>query len=279
MTVPRMTGTRRVSGRSLLPSAVAPTAPDAASLRPPSHAHWRFSRHHSRTDHVREPGRAVRFLLSLITAMLAVSFWAISRMSPRLAGAEVSFFEPAGEGWVRQQTPAPKRANSSRSLILYQPSATMANCRMDFQWKADATGVGVIVRSHDPRNYQAARLKTVSGGIVEERFNVINGLEAQHSIKTITFPNQNAELAVAVEVMGPKVALYLQDELADSWNDPKVEAGSVGFFEDRKMQAQARMIRISFADGSVTRTADSVFRGVLQAARGWWESFRISLIL
>lgn len=278
MTVPRMAGPRRISSRVLLPSADAPTA-DAASLRPPSHAHWRFSRRRSRTDHVREPGRAVRFILSLVAAMLAVSFWAIGRMSPRLAGAEVSFSELSGEGWVRQQAPGAARAKSARRLILYRPSSSMANCRMEFQWQAEGTGVGVIVRSRDPRNYEAARLRSVSGGIVEERFNVINGVEAKHFIKTITFPSHNADLAVAVEVMGPKVALYLQDELADSWNDSKADAGSVGFFEERNMPAQARMIRISFADASVTRTADSVLRGAMQAARGWWESFRISLIL
>jgi hypothetical protein len=143
---------------------------------------------------------------------------------------------------------------------------------MEFQWQADASGIGLVFRSQDARNYQAARLNPIADGIVEEHFSVTGGIEGQHVRKTITVANLAPDIAVALEIRGPRISLYLRDELADSWNDEKADPGGIGFFEERTAQAKARTIHLSYSDGSVQRTVQSSLQTALHEVRGWWDS-------
>ena len=278
MTLPRVTpyppaGPRRIlSLYPMQPDSHA--APDAA--RPRSRAHLRFSRR-AQNAHVREPWNAVRFILSLILALLALSFWAIERMSPRLAERELSFPAPVGQGWSRQQTPPYKGSNSQRRLIVYQQSTPIYNWRMDFQWRAEARGIGLVFRSRDARNYDGARLRPIADGFVEEHFRVAGGIESQHFRKTITVANldRNIPVAVALEIRGSNVSLYLRDELADSWNDRKADPGGIGFFQERTDKVQARTIRLSYRDRSMLRTVQSSLQTAPRGVRGWWDSLWI----
>jgi hypothetical protein len=220
--------------------------------------------------------RAVRFLLSLVFAVLALSFWAIGKLSPRLARTEVSFAAPGGEGWVGQNAAASIASKSRRRMILYQPSAAMSNCRMEFTWPADKAGIG-LVRSSDSRNYRSVRLGSNRSEITEERFDVKNGIEGHHFSKTIAGRTSDPELRVKFEVTGSNAALYLQGELVDVWEDQQLSRGSIGFFEERGPEkAAARTVRVSFDDSSLSWTA-RLPGNVIDAAGRWWASFRVTV--
>jgi len=245
----------------------------------PSRAHIRFSRGYASDGRVIDPWRAVRFILSLVAAVLAISFWALARFGPQLTGTTASFSMPSGQSWIRQQVPSSARTKSSKNLILYRPSVPTSSYRMEFDWKVQAGGIGCILRAQDPRNYHAAKLRAVPGGFAAEHFSVIDGVESEHVKRMVAFSRRDPEVAVTIEAMGPIFTLYLADELVDTWRDERLSAGAPGFVEERSEKVPARNIRLVFLNASSRQDAESILKDGVEAAQRWWASLRARLVL
>ena len=132
-------------------------------------------------------------------------------------------------------------------------------------WRSDLNAIG-IVRWVDGRNYDGVRLKRGGGVTTEELFSVTRGLESRRAVKTVAMTQADPDVRVAWEVSGSNVALYLENELVDSWTDERLSHAGVGFMSDRGEKPPAHGIRIVYPDYYVPgKVAASLLRGIKQA--------------
>ena len=276
MVVPRMRRCPRPSANPA-PHPAARLTAETLSGSPPSHAHLRFSCGYASDYRVADPWRAVRFILTLVVAVVAISFWAAARIGSQFTSTPVSFATPSGEDWVYPQASARARDKSVGEQLLYIPSAATSDFRMEFNWRMQAGGVGCVFRAKDPQNYYVARLKLVPGGIEAEHFSVIDRAEGEHFRSKFRLPRREPELGVTIEAIGPIFTLYVQDELIDTWRDEKLSAGAVGFIEPRKGRVPAQAIRLTLLNATRRESRESILQSVFQGAQRWWESMRVVL--
>ena len=145
-------------------------------------------------------------------------------------------------------------ANASRpgrQLVLYRPSLSATDCRLEFKWRVDEKGVGWVFRAKDTNNYYAARIKMARPGpaatLAVEHFTVYQGTESAHSEKALAFSQSFPVLSVRMEVAGPSFTLYLQGSAAEYWSDTKLTTGGLGFYEERNQPAEVQSLRMSFS--------------------------------
>jgi hypothetical protein len=136
-------------------------------------------------------------------------------------------------------------------LALYTPSLKMADYRMEFVGQISKKGLAWVVRAADVKNYVAVKLIQVSTGprprLAVVRYALVNGKEERH--KQIVFPFEartDTVYQVRMEVGGNRYSLYIQDRMADTWEDDRFTSGGVGFFSAKGEDARLRWVRITY---------------------------------
>jgi hypothetical protein len=187
--------------------------------------------------------------------LLGGGMWAwrkIDTPKPVVTRVETPARVPDG-GWVRKDAYL-AGARQGRQIVLYGPTRDESNYRIEFSWIPDAAGVGLVFRVRDTANYYAGRLRLVqskpSTALTVEHFAVSNGIEGRHSEKTITLLKSEPSVRVRQEASGPVFTLYVQDSPVDYWTDQRFTAGGLGFFEERKQQANVQSIRFALSKKS-----------------------------
>lgn len=136
---------------------------------------------------------------------------------------------------------------------------------MELNWRSDVSELA-LVRSLDTQNYDLVRLRPSDAGIAEEHFSIARSLEKRRTRKLITVAHWDPDVRVALEVNGPNLALYLENELVDSWADDRLSHASLGLMENRGDKAAAHMIRIIYPDDSWQGAASSLLQQFKSAA-------------
>jgi hypothetical protein len=251
-------------------------ASEATGARAASSAHLRFSRSETISHHGLDARRAVRFVLTLVVAIVALSFWTMSRLGASLAAPTMSFSSAKGHDWFHDRARVSPRARLSRNLVLYRPFTSRSDYRLLFEWRPDAGGVGCIFRARDSRNYQMAKLSLVPGGVSLERFTVIDGVQDEPLHRMVTLQLRDPEPEVAIEAIGSVFALYVQDELVDTWHDQRLPSGAVGFVEGHG-SVPARAIRLTLLKPPFSQNAGMILLDALRSPERWWRSVRDNL--
>jgi hypothetical protein len=254
----------------------SPAATGEFPIPPPSPARLRFAQPPADAFRPsRKPPRAVSLLMTFVAATFGLCFWVMSRLSPELGWTTMNFSSPRGEGWSRQVASS-SMSKDLRRLVVYRQTPQSVDWRMEFRWKSEPAGIGLIVRSSDARNYHAVRLRPAPDGFSEDSFEVVEGVEGRHSVKTIVFPNSDPEVPITMEETGPDVALYVRHEILDRWTENQLKADRIGFFEERGHKLTTSAIRISFGNRPSPR---AILAAAIQTAHTFWSSFRFSTIL
>ena len=95
-----------------------------------------------------------------------------------------------------------------------------------------------MVRAADFNNYYAVRLAVLKPGPVPAigvtRYAVING-KTQNQVTTPLLMSARPDTVyrVSLDVHGDHYALSVQDQPVDSWSEPKLRHGGIGFFSEQ----------------------------------------------
>ncbi len=191
--------------------------------------------------------------VAIAIAAVSCLIWGLSGPSAAASHATSSSTVTTAS-WSHQAVSPP-----GRSLTLYEPSRSESDYRMEFSWVPASAGAGWVFRVRDKNNYYAARLsleKRAAGGVlVAEHFSVFAGTESAHSRKVIPFPNSARLVRVHMDAIGPVFKLFLDENLADSWTDARLNSGALGLYSDTDRLPKLLALSITFVDNAVSRTS------------------------
>jgi hypothetical protein len=223
-----------------------PAAPSALSQFSPA-----FSLHTPEDQFVARYWPQIVYVAIAIAA-IGCLIWGLSAPSP-------AAHTTASSAVTAQIWSHPQLAPSGRSLTVYEPSRSESDYRMEFSWVPDSGGVGWVFRSRDANNYYAAHLAleqhAAGAVVVVEHFSVIAGVESPHTRKVIPVPINAGLLRVHMDAIGSGFKLFVENNLADSWTDARLNSGALGFYNDGVHNPKLLALSVTFIENAVSRTS------------------------
>ena len=118
-------------------------------------------------------------------------------------------------------------------MVIYQPSVGLKDYVFEMKASIERHSIQWMVRAANMQNYHFARLNVTPGAPLTrlelERWTVINGRVGKVTRLPLPHGGANQTLyAIRVEVHGDSITTYLQDQVIDTFNDPRLQDGGVG---------------------------------------------------
>lgn len=180
----------------------------------------------------------VKVLLSASLALLLIPGWR-NTDSPGARAVQVES-RMSERGWVHR----------SADLVLYSPSLSRADYRMEFTWRVNPQGVAWAFRAKDRDNYYAVRIKPLgpepSRMLSVEHFTRYRGVEKSRVVKLLTWSKDDPSVHVKMDVAGSTFKLHLGGNVVSQWTDSRLLTGGLGFIEDGNHRAEVQSVQISF---------------------------------
>ncbi len=135
-------------------------------------------------------------------------------------------------------------------LALYAPSMNLVDYQMQFLGMIDQGALSWVVRAKDFRNYYVVKLTQREGGalpiIFVTRYAVIDGV-AMDRVDTRVPIDARADTLyrVRMDIKGDNFTLAVQDQVVDTWEDPRLDRGGVGFYTGRGEESRVRWIQLT----------------------------------
>ena len=135
-------------------------------------------------------------------------------------------------------------------LALYRPSVDLTDYQLQFLGMIDKKALSWVVRAADFDDYYVVKLVVLKPGPVPTigvtRYAVIHGV-AQDRSDTTAFINAREDMLyrVHMEIHGDVFALTVQGQLVDSWSEPRLRKGGVGFFTARGESSRLRWVQVT----------------------------------
>lgn len=135
-------------------------------------------------------------------------------------------------------------------VALYQPSLGLTDYEFQFLGAIDKGALSWVSRATDFQNYYVVKLVMLKGGPVPEmgitRYAVINGKPVDRVDTPVTFQARTDSLYRVSQVMeGDHYSLVIQGQMIDSWNEPRLKRGGIGFFTNRGEQSRIGWVQIT----------------------------------
>src|SRR5207247_1830401 len=144
------------------------------------------------------------------------------------------------------------------ALALYRPSLSLADYQMQFVGTIDKKALSWVVRAADFSNYYAVRLAVLKPGPVPaigvSRYAVIDG-KMQNPVSTPLLMSARSDTVyrVSVEVRGDGFALSVQGQPVDSWSEPQLPRGGIGFFSEPDAGSRVAAVHVRDQDDPLGR--------------------------
>jgi hypothetical protein len=135
-------------------------------------------------------------------------------------------------------------------LALYAPSQGLTNYQMQFLGMIGKKSMSWVVRAADFDNFYVVKLVERKGGPLPEigvtRYAVING-KAQDRVDTTVAISARPEMMylVRMDVKGNDFSMWVQDQMVDSWSEPRLPRGGVGFYSAKGEESLVRWVQIT----------------------------------
>ena len=135
------------------------------------------------------------------------------------------------------------------ALALYRPSLGLTDYQMQFVGTIDRSALSWVVRAADFNDYYALRIAVLKPGpapkIGVTRYAVING-KTQHQVTTPLRISARPDTIyrVSLDVKGDHYALSVQDQPVDSWSEPGLPRGGIGFFSDPEARSRVAALQV-----------------------------------
>ena len=137
-----------------------------------------------------------------------------------------------------------------RALALYRPSMGLSDYEMQFLGLIDQRALSFIARAQDFQNYYVVKLVVLKPGplptIGVTRYAVINGT-AQDRVDTIAPITAMPDTLYRVDLVvhDDTYLLSLQGKVSDSWSEPRLPRGGVGFFSSQGEESRVRWVHVT----------------------------------
>jgi hypothetical protein len=198
--------------------------------------------------------RSWRLLALLTVIMLAVGFTLWVRPDSGVNRGDPVEQSLNRGGWSRRSI-----LPAGRMLSVYEASREESDYRIEFAWVPDAKGVGWVFRTRDAGDYYATRISLLQPGaravLVVEHFSVFGGVEGSHSRRVVPLGSNAGLVRVRMDAIGPAFTLSLQGSPADYWTDARLDAGPLGFYDERGQRPEVQSLRFTFVKKGAARTA------------------------
>jgi hypothetical protein len=135
-------------------------------------------------------------------------------------------------------------------VALYQPSLGLTDYEFQFLGAVDQGALSWVTRAVDFQNYYVVKLVVVKGGPVPQmgitRYAVINGKAVDRVDTPVTFSARTDSLyRVSMVMDGDHYSLVIQGQMIDSWTEPRLKRGGVGFFTNSGEQSRIGWVQIT----------------------------------
>jgi hypothetical protein len=135
-------------------------------------------------------------------------------------------------------------------LALYRPSLNLSDYQMQFLGVIDKQALSWVARAADYDNFYVMKLQVLKSGplptIGVVRYAVVNG-KADSRVDTIAAIDARADMLyrVRLDVRGDDFALSVQGQMVDSWSEPRLRRGGIGFFSARGEESRLRWVQVT----------------------------------
>jgi hypothetical protein len=136
------------------------------------------------------------------------------------------------------------------SLALYRPSMGLGDYEMQFLGLIDKKAMSWVVRARDFDNYYVMKLVVLKPGplptIGITRYAVIDG-KAQNRVDKLAPIEARPDMLyrVSMDVHDDTYLLAVQGKVVDSWSEPRLARGGVGFFSPRGEESRLRWVQVT----------------------------------
>jgi len=136
------------------------------------------------------------------------------------------------------------------SLALYRPSMRLSDYELQFLGLIDKKALSFVARAQDYENYYVVKLVILKPGplptIGVTRYAVIDG-KAQNRVDSLAPITALPDMLyrVSLNVHDDTYLLSLQGKVLDSWSEPRLRRGGVGFFAPRGEESRVRWVQVT----------------------------------
>jgi hypothetical protein len=135
-------------------------------------------------------------------------------------------------------------------LALYRPSMNLRDYQMQFLGLIDKKALSWVVRAVDFDNYYVVKMVVLKPGPLTTlgitRYAVIDG-KAENRSDTIVPIDARPDMLyrVTMDVHDDTFALSIQGQMTDSWSEPRLSKGGIGFFNARGEESRIRWVQVT----------------------------------
>jgi hypothetical protein len=136
-------------------------------------------------------------------------------------------------------------------LALYAPSMNLTDYQMQFMGILDNKAMSWVVRAKDFQNYYVVKLTVAKPGPVPTlrltRYAVIDG-KAQDRVDTrvpLVDPRNDTNYRIRMDIAGDDFAVMIQEQMIDSWTEPRLSRGGIGFYTADGEKSRIRWVQVT----------------------------------
>jgi hypothetical protein len=135
-------------------------------------------------------------------------------------------------------------------LAMYRPSLGLTDYQLQFLGLIDKQAMSWVVRASDFENFYVVKLVVLKAGplptVGVTRYSVVNG-KADSRVDTVVPVDARTDMLyrVRMDVQGDNFALLVQGQMVDSWSEPRLRHGGVGFFSARGEESRVRWVQVT----------------------------------
>jgi hypothetical protein len=161
-------------------------------------------------------------------------------------------------------------------LALYRPSIDLTDYQVQFLGMIDKKALSWVVRAADFDDYYVVKLVVLKPGPVPTvgvtRYAVIHGV-AQDRADTIAFINAREDMLyrVRMDIHGDSFALTIQGQMVDSWSEPRLRKGGVGFFTASGESSRLRWVQVTHQYDMLGRLCAYLAPYNIPSTNGSWQ--------
>jgi hypothetical protein len=161
-------------------------------------------------------------------------------------------------------------------LAIYRPSVGLTDYQMQFLGLIDKQAMSWVVRAADFDNYYVVKMEVLKPGPVPTlgiiRYAVING-KAQDRVDTPVPISARPDMLyrVLVEVHDDTFSLMVQGQMIDTWTEPRLPRGGIGFFSARGEASRVRWVQVTHQYDMLGRLCAYLAPYNIPSTTGSWQ--------
>ncbi len=155
-----------------------------------------------------------------------------------------------GSGWAQTWAYTDSSFVAPGQLALYRPSLGMRDYVFAFLGQIERRSMNWVVRARDERNYMAMRIVMTRGGPIPAaslvRYAVVDGKQDRQTNLPLPVAFRDGTMQmVEVTVSGDTITTRLMGQVVDSFSEPRLATGGIGFYSPKGDRSLLRWVSIT----------------------------------